>query len=96
MASPTLLSHMLPFLTQVTPATLTHASPRDTQTTIHPLPGQQHVVPEMPAAELLEVLSPSVPWPHGGLQPGGDLAAGGRGEAAPELQMRQLKRGQRQ
>lgn len=35
---------------------------------------------EMPAAEPLEALSPSVLWPHVGLQPGGDLVEGGRGE----------------
>lgn len=42
--------------------------------------GQQHGRgQETPLAEWLESLSPLVPWPRGGLQPGGDLAEGGRG-----------------
>lgn len=67
----------------VHPAHLPPAAPPCTQFPTQwvacPGPGSVSWKQEMPAAEPLEVLSPSVPWPRGGLQPGGDLAEGGRG-----------------
>lgn len=80
---------MLPFLTQTQPqARLTQGftpkhpappSPSAPAPQAQPGLGSPAWCQGPPPAERLEVLAPLVPWPRGGLQPGGDVAEGGRG-----------------